>query len=71
MPAQGHNITSSKDVVLELDNGREFRARRLGSSQRVRIGANGGESVEFSAITYYFFVGHDRITSDHLERTLA
>ncbi|MGD7653530.1 MAG: exosortase-associated EpsI family protein [Verrucomicrobiales bacterium] len=70
MPAQGHNITSSKDVLFKLANGREFEAKRLGSTQRVRIGENGEESVSFDSLTYYFFIGHDRISNDHLERTL-
>ncbi len=27
--------------------------------------------MQFNCVTYYFFVGHDRVTNDHLERTLV
>lgn len=69
MPAQGHNITSSKDVVMDLSNGRQFSAKRLVSTQRIPTGREGTESMELSCITYYFFVGHDHVTNDHLKRT--
>lgn len=72
MPAQGHNITSSSDRVLELSNGRKFAAKRLVSVQSQRRNDSGEreEYVKFNCLTYYFFVGHDRVTNDHLGRTL-
>lgn len=63
MPSQGHQILSSKDVVLKLSNNRQFAATRLLSLQRTRTGE------EHNCITYYFFVGHDQVTNDHLKRT--
>lgn len=72
MPAQGHNITSSSDKVLKLKNGREFSAKRLVSvqSQRVQSKSEREEYQRFDCLTYYFFVGHDQLTNDHLGRTL-
>lgn len=69
MPAQGHIITSSKSDVLKLPNGREFPVRRLVSVQTLDANA-GRDAQQFDCITYYFFVGHDRISNDHLGRTL-
>ena len=69
MPAQGHSILSSSNVELKSPMGREFQVKRLRSKQSIKSMQDGGGSVEFNCITYYFFVGHDRITSDHLQRT--
>ncbi len=69
MPAQGHTITSSSDVDLKLPNGREFTAKRLLSVQSIPTNEEKTEYVSFNCVTYYFFVGHDQITHDHLGRT--
>jgi hypothetical protein len=69
MPAQGHNITSSGDVLLKLSNNRQFAAKRLLSVQRIPTGKESTDVAEFNCITYYFFVGHDQVTNDHLKRT--
>lgn len=71
MPAQGHKITASGDVTIELPNGRSFHAKRLKSMQSLQGVKEGSEPLEFQCVTYYFFVGHDRITNDHLQRTLV
>ena len=70
MPAQGHAITASGNLTLHLANGREFNAKRLRSVQTLKAAAAGTEAIQFNCVTYYFFVGHDRITNDHLQRTL-
>lgn len=70
MPAQGHNILSSKSEVLKLPNGREFPIKRLVSVQTPKDSEGRPSSQSFDCITYYFFVGHDRISNDHLGRTL-
>lgn len=70
MPAQGHTITASGNVTLQLANGRQFQAKRLLSVQTIKPASPGAKEVQFNCVTYYFFVGHDRITNDHLERTL-
>ena len=69
MPAQGHNILSSRDVAIELENGRTLKARRLLSIQSIPINEARTEFLRLNCMTYYFFVGHDRITHDHLSRT--
>jgi hypothetical protein len=69
MPAQGHNITSSKDITIKVANGREFKAKRLLSLQRLGTKQSEQDLVQLNCVTYYFFVGHDQLTNDHLERT--
>lgn len=69
MPAQGHNILSSRNVSIELENGRVITVRRLLSVQSTPLNIQRTEFQRLNAITYYFFIGHDRITHDHLERT--
>lgn len=72
MPAQGHNITSDTNQLMKLDNGRQFPVKRLTSIQSVRDTAvtDREEYRKYNCVTYYFFVGHDTITNDHLKRTL-
>jgi hypothetical protein len=70
MPAQGHSITSSGEVTLKLASGRDFKVKRLRSVQSVQGAREGSVEAKYDCLTYYFFVGHDRITHDHLERTL-
>lgn len=70
MPAQGHRITSSTDRTLKTDAGREITVKRLHSIQRIPTNAAQSEHLELGCVTYYFFVGHESITNDHLGRTL-
>lgn len=70
MPAQGHNILSSKNVTIELPNGHMLTARRLLSVQSIPSNPERTEFLRLNSITYYFFIGHDRITHNHLTRTL-
>jgi hypothetical protein len=71
MPSQGHNITTTSDRILKLPNGRQFPVKRLVSIQSVRDASHKEreEYVKYDCLTYYFFVGHDQVTNDHLERT--
>ena len=69
MPAQGHDITSTKDVVLNLSNKRQFAAKRLRLHREFRRATSPPIPRSSSCITYYFFVGHDQVTNDHLKRT--
>ncbi len=71
MPAQGHNILSSTDHGIRLDNGRTIEVKRLRSVQSLPTNEARTEFVELDCVTYYFFVGHDRITNDHLGRTFV
>lgn len=71
MPAQGHQILASSDRLLNLANGKTVTVKRLRSIQRLPLNKEGTEHLELDCLTYYFFVGHDRITNDHLERTVV
>lgn len=71
MPAQGHNILSSTDRSIKLDNGRTIEVKRLHSVQTLPTNEERTKFVELNCVTYYFFVGHDRITNDHLGRTFV
>jgi len=70
MPAQGHNILSSGNVEMSIDQGRRFTVKRLKSVQTISVSKDLKERIQLDCVTYYFFVGHDRITHDHLDRTL-
>lgn len=72
MPAQGHEIMGSRGSTLKLSNGRELETRRLVSVQgRLDRRSMDKESyLKTQCLTYYFFVGHDRVSNDHLGRTL-
>jgi hypothetical protein len=71
MLAQGHNITSSSNQLLHLSNGRKVPVKRLVSTQSQQVAGNKEreEYVKYNCLTYYFFVGHDRVSNDHLGRT--
>ena len=71
MPSQGHNITSSSERILKLANGRQFAVTRLVSVQSVQNQAvkEREEYLKYNCLTYYFFVGHDRVTDGHWART--
>ena len=71
MPSQGHVIGSSSNTHIDLPNGRNLTARRLLSVQSIPTNEAKTEFVSFNCVTYYFFVGHDMITQDHLKRTLV
>ncbi len=70
MPAQGHQILSSSDKTVTLADGKSLTVKRLLSVQRLPTASEeGSDHLEFKCVTYYFFVGHDTITNDHMERT--
>jgi len=69
MPAQGHSILSSSDKIIPLSDGKSLTVKRLLSVQRIPTNNDGSGSLELNCVTYYFFVGHDHITNDHLGRT--
>jgi hypothetical protein len=70
MPSQGHVIQSASNARLDLPNGRHITARRLLSVQSIPTNEEHTEYASFNCVTYYFFVGHDSITQDHVKRTL-
>ncbi len=68
MPAQGHKLLNSSDVKISLNNGRQFEAKRLLSIRNVNT-EDSKVTQDWKCITYYFFVGYDHVTNDHLTRT--
>lgn len=71
MPAQGHKILSSEDIPIKLSNGRALTVRRLRSVQTLINPNDRKLDQHFDCVSYYFFVGHDRVEYDHNLRTLA
>jgi hypothetical protein len=69
LPAQGHTIYSSTDLVIDLPNGRKLPMRCLRTKQRIRLREDSDEIVVVDSLLFYFFVGHDRVTNDHYART--
>jgi hypothetical protein len=70
MPAQGHTINNTTDIVVTLKNGQKLTVRRLLSVQSIPTNEAKTEYQSFDCVTYYFFVGSQLITQDHLNRTL-
>ena len=70
MPAQGHTINNTSDVVVTLNNGQKLKVRRLLSVQSIPTNEAKTEYQSFDCVTYYFFVGSKQITNDHLNRIL-
>ena len=71
MQAQGHRDLVNTPSELTLDNGTKIPLMRIDSrrDQRVRT-PDGDQVITFDYLTYYFFIGHDRLTASHLQRTL-
>jgi hypothetical protein len=69
MPAQGHRNLVGSDVPIRLSNDRTLVARRLTSIQDVAMSEDRNTKEAMRCVTYYFFVGHDRIAHGHYERT--
>ena len=70
MPAQGHYISESKSIPFQVKDGRSFPARRLLSVRNIPSRETGGAPLKLDCVTYYFFVGRNRITDNHMERTI-
>jgi hypothetical protein len=71
MPAQGHGNLRGSDLILKLPNGRDLGVRRLLSTQTFTDRATGKVLAEIQCLTYYFFVGNNRIVHGHYARTFA
>jgi hypothetical protein len=69
MPAQGHEIYQSEKLAVAVKNDRQVPVRRLLSIQTLKD-EEGNVVSRNNAVTYYFFVGHERITENHTRRTL-
>jgi len=69
MPAQGHEIYGSEKLRVELKGERQVPVRRL-LSIKTDKDEKGIVKAKYNTVTYYFFVGHERITENHTRRTL-
>lgn len=71
MPSQGHDNLSASTIPLKLHNGRTIHIRRLKSTLTDINPKDRALDRDLNCVTYYFFVGHDRIEYDHFKRTFA
>lgn len=69
MPAQGHEIYQSEKLTVVVKDDRQVPVRRLLSIQTLKD-EEGNVVSRNNTVTYYFFVGHERITENHTRRTL-
>ena len=71
MQAQGHRDLVTQPSEITLDDGRTVPLMRIISKRDQRIRTSDGEKViTVDYLTYYFFIGHDRVTANHMQRTL-
>jgi len=68
LPTQGHFGLVGSDSVVELADGRQIAVKRLMTKQKIRL--NETDEIVLDSLMYYFFVGHEQMTHDHLKRTL-
>ncbi len=71
LPAQGHFGLRGSDGQVTLSSGRQLPVRRLASQVAVQTGASSEERQVLDSLSYYFFVGHESVTHDHLARTIT
>lgn len=70
MPAQGHRILESKSIPFTVEGERSFSAKRLLSVKTISGRETDQAPLELNCVTYYFFVGRNQITDNHVDRTL-
>ncbi len=63
LTAQGFNITQASTMHVELRTGQSLAVRRLVCNKAVM-----GSTRVINSISYYWFVGHDSTTSNHVTR---
>ncbi len=68
LPSQGHYNILGAPSIIEIPSGRELRFTRLSSSSVVK--RKNGENARINHITYYVFIGHSNVCSNHMGRTL-
>jgi len=70
LPAQGHFGLRGSNTSITLPGGRQMKVRRLASQVAVQTAPGSDERRVLDSLSYYFFVGHDAVTHDHLARTI-
>ncbi len=66
LTAQGWNVLNSTEFVMQLPKRGGFPITRLKNNRVIKTG--GGEQVQQSAFTYYWFVGERAIAASHWGR---
>ena len=70
MAAQGHYDMQVEPATLELADGKTVPLMRILSKKNWEPKGEGGPRIPCDFVTYYFFVGHEKITAKHLDRNL-
>ncbi|MFC7338069.1 exosortase-associated EpsI family protein [Haloferula chungangensis] len=71
LEAQGHRIQSSSQSEITLSNGEKVPLTFLATKLSGEFGPEGNKQFRsIDNLNCYFFVGHDRVTSNHNERTI-
>ncbi|HST31160.1 MAG TPA: EpsI family protein [Chthoniobacterales bacterium] len=68
LPAQGWNLRNSTREAIPIDNGRSLGTTLL-KSVRLFVDERGNERL-ITNLNYYWFIGYNRLTPSHLQRTL-
>jgi EpsI family protein len=68
LPAQGWSLQNSQRQVIQVDRGKFLPVTILRSVRP--MGDPAGRKFIITSLNYYWFVGYQRITASHLERTL-
>ncbi len=68
LPAQGWSLQNSQRQVIRVDQGKSLPVTILRSVRLVED--REGKRFIITSLNYYWFVGYQRITASHLERTL-
>jgi len=68
LPAQGWSLQNSQRQVIQVDRGKVLPVTILRSVRP--MGDSAGRKFIITSLNYYWFVGYQRITASHLERTL-
>jgi len=68
LPAQGWSLRSSRRETIPIDNSRSLPATLLKSVRVIPIA--GGNQLLITNLNYYWFIGYNRLTPSHLQRTL-
>jgi EpsI family protein len=68
LPAQGWNLRSSKRETIPVDSSRSLDTTLLKSVRLISVDA--GNERLITNLNYYWFIGYNRLTASHLQRTL-
>lgn len=67
LPSQGHKNLIVSERQLSVGDGREVMVKQIVSTV---VRGEGASQVQFRHVHYYWFIGYDKMTSSHYQRTL-